>query len=92
MTQGEQRTRVTIRRVDPVKQWKLSTIDLTSLDRWDDSTRAKEGMFVETHTPSAPWTVVKSNDKKRGRIESMRYGLSRFDHPGKDHQVVGHPD
>jgi polyphosphate kinase 2 len=92
VTRSEQRTRFTLRRVDPVKQWKLSPMDLASLDKWDDYTAAKEQMFRSTHTALAPWTVVKSNDKRRGRIESMRYVLSRFDYPGKSRSVVGAPD
>lgn len=92
VTQSEQRTRFTLRRVDPVKQWKLSPMDLASLDKWDAYTAAKERMFRSTHTAHAPWTVVKSNDKRRGRIESMRYVLSRFDYPGKNHHVVGGAD
>jgi polyphosphate kinase len=92
VTQSEQRTRFTLRRVDPVKQWKLSPMDLASLDKWDAYTAAKEQMFRSTHTEHAPWTVVKSNDKRRGRIESMRYVLSRFDYPGKSPSVVGSAD
>jgi polyphosphate kinase 2 len=92
VTQSEQRTRFTLRRVDPVKQWKLSPMDLASLDKWDAYTDAKERMFRSTHTSYAPWMVVKSNDKRRGRIESMRYVLSRFDYPGKSAEVVGQPD
>jgi polyphosphate kinase 2 len=92
VTKSEQRTRFTLRRVDPVKQWKLSPMDLASLDKWDAYTAAKERMFRSTHTSYAPWTVVKSNDKRRGRIESMRYVLSRFDYPGKNPEVVGCAD
>ncbi len=92
VTQGEQLTRFTLRRVDPVKQWKLSPIDLDSLDKWDAYTAAKEKMFRCTHTAHGPWTVVKSNDKRRGRLESMRYVLSRLDYTGKDDDAVGTPD
>jgi polyphosphate kinase 2 len=92
VTQSEQLTRFTLRRVDPVKQWKLSPIDLDSLDKWDAYTAAKERMFRCTHTGYAPWTVVKSNDKKRGRLESMRYVLSLFNYTGKDEDTVGTPD
>jgi polyphosphate kinase 2 len=88
----EQRTRFVIRHVDPVRQWKLSPIDLASLDRWDDYTLAKETMFAATDTTYAPWTVVKSNDKKRGRLEAMRHVLSLFDYEDKDTAVVGTPD
>lgn len=89
---AEQRARFTSRSQDKVKQWKLSPTDLASLDKWDDYTRAKEAMFFYTDTPHAPWTVVKSNDKKRARLEAMRWVLSKFDYPGKDHAVVGTPD
>ncbi|GGN58235.1 polyphosphate kinase 2 [Actinoplanes lobatus] len=92
VTSGEQRTRFAIRQVDPVRQWKLSPMDLASLDRWDDYTEAKEAMFFYTDTADAPWTVVKSNDKKRARLEAMRYVLHRFDYEGKDIKIVGAPD
>ena len=89
---SEQRTRFTIRQVDPVRQWKLSPTDLASLDKWDAYTAAKEDMFAWTDTEIAPWTVIKSNDKKRARVNAMRYVLSRFDYDNKDHEVVGKPD
>src|SRR3954454_971403 len=78
VSQSEQHTRFVIRQVDPVRQWKLSPTDLASLDRWADYTEAKEAMFYYTDQPTAPWTVIKSNDKKRGRLEAMRHVLSRF--------------
>jgi polyphosphate kinase 2 len=92
VSQDEQRTRFIIRQVDPVRQWKLSPMDLASLDKWDDYTDAKEAMFFYTDTADAPWTVVKSNDKKRARVEAMRYVLSRFPYTGRDDEVVGSPD
>ncbi|WP_041782465.1 polyphosphate kinase 2 [Mycolicibacterium chubuense] len=92
VTQSEQRTRFTIRQVDPVRQWKLSPTDLASLDKWHDYTAAKEDMFAWTDTEIAPWTVVKSNDKKRARINAMRHVLGKFDYDNKDHGVVGHAD
>ena len=92
VTQTEQRTRFTIRQVDPVRQWKLSPTDLASLDKWDDYTAAKEDMFAWNDTETAPWTVVKSNDNKRARINAMRYVLSKFDYDNKDHEVIGRPD
>src|SRR5919199_1164902 len=88
VTQSEQRTRFIIRQVDPVRQWKLSPIDLESLDKWDDYTEAKEEMFRRTDTDWAPWTTVKSNDKKRARINAMRAFLCRFDYEDKDTSVV----
>jgi polyphosphate kinase 2 len=92
VSQNEQRTRFAIRQVDPVRQWKLSPMDLQSLDKWDDYTEAKEAMFFYTDTADAPWTVVKSNDKKRARLEAIRYVLNRFDYADKDSEVVGTPD
>ncbi|WP_125098528.1 polyphosphate kinase 2 [Leucobacter chromiireducens] len=89
---AEQHERFMSRSQDPVKQWKLSPTDLASLDKWDDYTAAKEAMFFYTDTPQAPWTVVKSNDKKRARLEAMRWVLARFDYPDKNHEVVGTPD
>jgi polyphosphate kinase 2 (PPK2 family) len=92
VTRSEQRTRFIIRQVDPVRQWKLSPMDLASLDKWDDYTLAKEEMFLNTDIIEAPWTVIKSNDKKRGRLEAMRHVLSLFDYDNKDDEVVGAPD
>ncbi|NIZ93259.1 polyphosphate kinase 2 [Kineosporiaceae bacterium B12] len=92
VTRAEQRTRFAIRQIDPVRQWKLSPMDVASLDRWDDYTAAKEAMFETTDTPYAPWTVIRSNDKKRARLEAMRVVLNRFDYEGKDGDVVGCPD
>ena len=92
VTQAEQRTRFIIRQVDPVRQWKLSPIDLESLDKWDDYTSAKEAMIRRTDTEWAPWTTVKSNDKKRARINAMRAFLARFDYEGKNPEIVAQPD
>ena len=92
VTQKEQRTRFAIRQVDPVRQWKLSPMDIASLDRWDDYTRAKEEQFRYTDTDESPWITIKSNDKKRARINAMRYILSKFEDTGKDHELVGDPD
>ena len=92
VTQAEQRTRFIIRQVDPVRQWKLSPIDLQSLDKWKDYTEAKEAMVRRTDTEWAPWTTIKSNDKKRARINAMRAFLVRFDYEGKDSGLVGRPD
>lgn len=89
VTREEQLARFNSRRTDPVRQWKLSPTDLASLDKWDDYTAAKEAMFFYTDTGDAPWTVIKSNDKKRARLECMRYVLSQFEYPSKDYDVVG---
>src|ERR1700760_2566398 len=89
---AEQRTRFAIRLVDPVRQWKFSPMDMESVNRWDNYTEAKEEMFCATDTDIAPWIVVKSNDKKRARINAMRHLLAKFDYDDKDHEVVGEPD
>ena len=92
VTPGEQHTRFAIRQIDPVRQWKLSPTDIALLDKWDAYTAAKVVMFDRTHTPEAPWTVIKSNDKKRARLEAMRSLLAAVDYDGKDHDAVGRPD
>jgi len=92
VTRSEQRTRFVIRQVDPVRQWKLSPIDLQSLDKWDAYTAAKEEMFRRTDTAHAPWTTIKSNDKKRAQLAAMRHFLSQFDYAGKNHAIVGEPE
>jgi len=88
VTQAEQRRRFASRETDPLKQWKLSPIDKASLDKWDDYTDAKEAMFFYSDTADAPWTIVKSDDKKRARLECMKHFLSTLDYPGKDHAVA----
>ena len=92
VTPAEQRTRFIIRRIDPVRQWKLSPMDIESLDKWEDYTEAKEAMFHYTDSPHAPWTVIKSNDKKRARLEAIKHVLLRFDYEGKNAEVIGEPD
>ena len=92
VTRDEQMKRFKARETDPLKMWKLSPIDKASLDKWDDYTEAKEAMFFYTDTADAPWTIVKSNDKKRARLNCMRHFLSTLDYPGKDPAVVGTPD
>ncbi|MFG3343451.1 polyphosphate kinase 2 [Streptomyces sp. NPDC048018] len=92
VSRAEQRTRFAIRQVDPVRQWKLSPTDVASLDLWDAYTTAKVEMFRATDTTHAPWTVVKSNDKRRGRLEAMRSLLWRIDYDRKNEAAVGHPD
>jgi polyphosphate kinase len=89
---AEQRTRFAVRLVDPVRQWKFSPMDMESVNKWDDYTEAKEEMFGATDTDIAPWIVVKSNDKKRARVNAMRHLLAKSDYDDKDHEVVGEPD
>ncbi|WP_168582029.1 polyphosphate kinase 2 [Gephyromycinifex aptenodytis] len=88
VTRQEQRTRFAIRQIDPVRRWKLSPMDLESLDKWGAYTDAKEEMFRRTDTDYAPWTTIKSNDKKRARINAMRHFLNQFEYEGKDTEVV----
>jgi polyphosphate kinase 2 len=92
VSRGEQRTRFAARQTDPVRRWKLSPMDLASLDKWDAYTEAKESMFFYTDTADAPWTVIKSNDKKRARIAALRYVLHTLDYTDKDTSVVSVPD
>ena len=92
VSRDEQRRRFKARESDPLKRWKLSPVDLASVGRWDEYTAAKEAMFRHTDTADAPWTLIKSDDKKRARINCMRHFLSRLDYADKDPAVVGHPD
>ena len=92
VTQEEQQARFKSRETDPLKQWKLSPIDKASLNKWDDYTEAKEAMFFYTDTADAPWIVVKSNDKKRARLNCMLHFLSTLDYPGKDLHIAHAPD
>ncbi|HJE51902.1 MAG TPA: polyphosphate kinase 2 [Tessaracoccus flavescens] len=88
VTQREQRTRFAIRQIDPVRQWKLSPMDLESLGRWEDYTEAKTAMLRFTDTAIAPWYRIKSNDKKRARLNAMRLFLDLHEYEGKDHSVI----
>ena len=92
VTRDEQRRRFASRENDPLKQWKLSPIDRASLDKWEDYTEAKEAMFFYTDTADAPWTVIRSNDKKRARINCMKHFLSSLNYPDKDKTVATPPD
>ncbi len=92
VSRHEQLRRFHSRTHDPLKQWKLSPIDIQSLDRWEDYTKAKKAMFFYTSTADAPWTVVKSDDKKRARINCMRHYLHTLNYPGKDEAVACAPD
>ena len=92
VSRNEQLRRFQRRKQDPLKQWKLSPIDLASLDKWEDYTEAKQAMFFYTDTPDAPWTVVKSDCKKRARINAMRFLLYKLDYPNKNHEVARAPD
>ncbi|MFO0943994.1 MAG: polyphosphate kinase 2 [Pirellulales bacterium] len=89
VSQREQRRRFKERESHPLKQWKLSPVDLASLDKWDEYTKAKESMFYFTDTTDAPWTVVKSDCKKRARLNAMRYILHKLPYNGKDVARIG---
>lgn len=92
VTQEEQLSRFASRENDPLKQWKLSPVDKASLDKWDDYTEAKEAMFFYTDTADAPWTVIKSDDKKRARINCIRHFLYSLPYEGKDTKLIDAPD
>ncbi|HEY8908438.1 MAG TPA: polyphosphate kinase 2 [Rhodoferax sp.] len=92
VSRKEQRRRFKERELHPLKQWKLSPIDLASLDKWDDYTKAKEAMFFETDTADAPWTVIKSDCKKRARLNAMRYVLHKLPYSNKELSNIGSLD
>ena len=92
VTREEQTRRFKSRETDPLKQWKLSPIDRASMNKWDDYTEAKEAMFFFTDTADAPWIVIKSDDKKRARLNCMQHFLASLDYPNKDYSLVRGPD
>ncbi len=92
VSRHEQLRRFQKRQVDPLKQWKLSPVDLASLDKWDDYTEAKEAMFYYSNHMDAPWTVVRSDDKKRARLNAMRFILNSLDYTNKSTELELEPD
>ena len=92
VSRNEQFRRFQSRKLDPLKQWKLSPVDMASLDKWQNYTEAKEAMFFYTDTADAPWTVVKSDCKKRARLNAMKFLLNSLDYDNKDKQVATPPD
>ena len=80
------------RRHDPLKTWKLSPMDIAALSKWDDYTEKRGRMLEETHRAWAPWTVVRANDKRRARLNSIRHILDRLDYDGKDKKAIGEID
>ena len=92
VTEDEQKRRFDARQNDPLKQWKLSPIDAESRSKWIEYTQAKEAMFFYTDTKDAPWTVIKSDDKRRARLNCLQYFLSQLDYPDKNAHVVRGPD
>jgi polyphosphate kinase 2 len=89
VSQAEQKRRFKEREEHPLKHWKLSPVDMASLDKWEDYTEAKKAMFLHTHTPEAPWTVIKSDCKKRARLNAMRYVLHSLDYSRKNPKNIG---
>ena len=92
VSRDEQRRRFEAREVDALKQWKLSPIDRASLDKWDDYTEAKEAMFFYPDTADAPWTIIKSDDKRRARLNSLQFFLAALGYPSPDSSIVTGPD
>jgi len=92
VTHEEQERRFNARSGDPLKQWKLSPIDQESQGKWNEYTEAKEAMFFYTDTADSPWTIIKSDDKKRARLNCMQHFLSELDYPGKNRHIVRGPD
>jgi len=92
VSKEEQRRRFREREAHPLKQWKLSPIDMASLDKWDDYTKAKEAMFFHTDTADSPWTVIKSDCKKRARLNALRFLLHSFPYKAKDAARIGEVD
>ncbi len=92
VSKDEQRRRFKDRKSHPLKQWKLSPVDKASIDKWEEYTEAKERMFFHTDTSDAPWTVVKSNCKKRARLNAVRYILHKLPYSNKDPQMIGKID
>lgn len=92
VSREEQLRRFVSRYSDPLKHWKLSPVDVQSLDRWDAYTEAKNAMFFHTHTKDAPWIIIKSDDKKRARLNCIRYFLHQLDYPNKDVKAIGKVD
>ena len=92
VTKKEQRNRFDSRMSDPLKQWKMSPVDLAAINLWDEYKRTKEAMFYYTDTEECPWSIVKSDDKKRARLNCMQDFLSRLDYTGKDPSAITGPD
>jgi polyphosphate kinase len=92
VSRAEQLARFKERETDPLKQWKLSPIDRASLDKWEQYTEAKEAMFFYTDTADAPWTVIKSDDKKRARLNCLQHFLTTLPYPTRDDSIIAGPD
>lgn len=88
----EQKRRFKQRRVDPIRRWKLSPVDIASLEKWDEYTAAIEKMFRKTESPAAPWTVIRSDDKRRARLNAIRVFLHSIEYAEKDEEQIGEVD
>jgi polyphosphate kinase 2 len=88
----EQRRRIVSRQLDPLKHWKLSPMDFAAMERWDDYTKSRDGMFLYTDTKHSPWTIVRSDDKKRARIGAILHVLNNVPYPKPDRKVVRSAD
>jgi polyphosphate kinase len=92
ITDEEQQLRFLMRIHDPIKQWKLSPMDLQSRVRWEQYTKAKEEMFERTNIPEAPWYIVEGNDKKRARLNVIAHLLSLIPYEEVPHEPVVLPE
>ena len=92
VTQDEQLRRFKSREKEPLQKWELSPIDRKSLNKWEDYTEAKKAMFFYTDTAEAPWTIIKSNDKKRARLNYMKHFLYSLPYAKKTRRMIGKPD
>lgn len=93
ISKEEQLKRMVSRQTNPLKQWKLSPVDQQAQERWEDYTHYKEEMFSKTHTSFSPWIIVKANNKRLARLESIRYVLDHFPYPGRGETNTHiHPD
>ena len=92
VSKSEQARRVDERKSNPLKQWKLSPVDLEAQYKWDSYTEAKNTIFETTDSAEAPWVIVKTEQKTRGRLEAMRFVLDSFDYTDKDNSLITRPD
>ncbi|MEO1291830.1 MAG: polyphosphate kinase 2 [Pseudomonadota bacterium] len=92
VSRAEQMRRFLAREKDPLKQWKLSPIDVAALEKWEDYTTARDAMFDRTHTPEAPWSVIRSDCKRRARLTAIQTLLHRVPYEYRDHDAIGDID
>jgi len=92
VTKDEQARRFERRQNDPLRQWKLSEIDLQAQDKWDDFTQTKYNMIKQTHSHNAPWTIIRSNNKQLARLESLKVILNKVDYEGRDEHLNYSPN